>query len=130
MTISEKSAYIKGLADGLDYDKESAEGKLITDEIDSDLEELNDYIEEVDSDLGDVEEYLFGDEDDDDYYDDDEECDGNCCDCGEDCGDDDFRMMFCPHCNEEIYFDESIEPSELTCPACGKKVCDGEDGEA
>lgn len=30
MTISEKSAYIKGLADGLDYDKESAEGKLIT----------------------------------------------------------------------------------------------------
>ena len=100
------------------------------DEIDSDLEELNDYIEEVDSDLGDVEEYLFGDEDDDDYYDDDEECDGNCCDCGEDCGDDDFRMMFCPHCNEEIYFDESIEPSELTCPACGKKVCDGEDGEA
>ena len=126
MTISEKSAYIKGLADGLDYDKESAEGKLITalidlvgemagaideidssmDEIDSDLEELNDYIEEVDSDLGDVEEYLFGDED-----------------------DDDFRMMFCPHCNEEIYFDESIEPSELTCPACGKKVCDGEDGE-
>ncbi len=152
MTISEKSAYIKGLADGLDYNKESAEGKLITalidlvgemagaideidssmDEIDSDLEELNDYIEEVDSDLGDVEEYLFGDdddEDDDDYYDDDEECDGNCCDCGEDCGDDDFRMMFCPHCNEEIYFDESIEPSELTCPACGKKVCDGEDGE-
>ena len=140
MTISEKSAYIKGLADGLDYDKESAEGKLITalidlvgemagaideidssmDEIDSDLEELNDYIEEVDSDLGDVEEYLFGDEDDDDYYDDDEECDGHCCD---------FRMMFCPHCNEEIYFDESIEPSELTCPACGKKVCDGEDGE-
>lgn len=60
------------------------------DEIDSDLEELNDYIEEVDSDLGDVEEYLFGDEDDDDYYDDDEECDGNCCDCGEDCGDDRF----------------------------------------
>ena len=113
MTISEKSAYIKGLADGLDYDKESAEGKLITalidlvgemagaideidssmDEIDSDLEELNDYIEEVDSDLGDVEEYLFGDEDDDDYYDDDEECDGNCCDCGEDCGDDDFRYL-------------------------------------
>ena len=76
--------------------------------------------------LGIVYEY----DDDDDYYDDDEECDGNCCDCGEDCGDDDFRMMFCPHCNEEIYFDESIEPSELTCPACGKKVCDGEDGEA
>ena len=135
MTISEKSAYIKGLADGLDYDKESAEGKLITALIDivgemaGAIDEIDSSMDEIDSDLGDVEEYLFGEEDDDDYYDDDEECDGNCCDCGEDCGDDDFRMMFCPHCNEEIYFDESIEPSELTCPACGKKVCDGEDGE-
>ena len=36
-------------------------------------------------------------------------------------------MMFCPHCNEEIYFDESIEPSELTCPACGKTAVFEED---
>ena len=29
MKLTEKAAYIKGLADGLDYNKESAEGKLI-----------------------------------------------------------------------------------------------------
>ena len=30
----------------------------------------------------------------------------------------------CPHCNEEIYFDDTIEPDELICPACGKPVAD------
>ena len=29
MTLNEKAAYIKGLADGLDYDKTTAEGKII-----------------------------------------------------------------------------------------------------
>ena len=29
MTISEKAAYLKGLMDGLDLDKEKAEGKMI-----------------------------------------------------------------------------------------------------
>ena len=29
MTLSEKAAYLKGLMDGLDLDKESAEGKMI-----------------------------------------------------------------------------------------------------
>ena len=29
MTLTEKAAYIKGLADGLDFDKTTAEGKLI-----------------------------------------------------------------------------------------------------
>jgi hypothetical protein len=29
MKLTEKAAYIKGLADGLNYNKESAEGKLI-----------------------------------------------------------------------------------------------------
>ena len=150
MTISEKSAYLKGLADGLDYDRDSAVGKLIAalidltgelatavdeidtaiDEIDSDLEELNDYIEEVVEDLGDVEEFIFDiDDDDDGEYDD--EYDDDCTDCEgcDGCGgadDDDFRMMMCPHCNEEIYFDESLDPSELVCPACGKPVCDDE----
>ena len=69
MKLTEKAAYIKGLADGLNYNKESAEGKLIAalidmvDEmaqaisvLDETVEELNDYIEEIDEDLGDVEE--------------------------------------------------------------------------
>ena len=73
MTINEKAIYLKGLADGLNYDRESAEGKLIAalidltsdmakklEEVDDDVEYLNDYIEEIDEDLGDVEEYLYG----------------------------------------------------------------------
>ena len=84
MNLTEKAAYIKGLADGLNYNKESAEGKLIAalidmvDEMaksigifDETVEELNDYIEEIDEDLGDVEEYLM--EEDEEY--DDCDCD-------------------------------------------------------
>ena len=91
MTINEKAIYLKGLADGLNYDHESAEGKLIAalidltsdmakklEEVDDDVEYLNDYIEEIDEDLGDVEEYLYGDDD---------ECD--CCDCDDEDEDDD-----------------------------------------
>ena len=78
MKMKEKSAYLKGLADGLEYDKTTKEGKLIAalidlvdsmadkiDGIDHDLEELNDYVEEIDEDLGDVEEVLCEDDDED-----------------------------------------------------------------
>ena len=82
MKMTEKAAYLKGLADGLEYDKTTKEGKLIAalldmvdalaervDELDCDLQELNDYVEELDEDLGDVEELLYDDED---------CCDGDC----------------------------------------------------
>ena len=81
MALKEKAAYLKGLADGLDFDKTTAEGKLIaamlelldemTDTIDAigeDMDYLGDYIEEVDKDLGELEEYCYEDD-----------CD--CCDC-------------------------------------------------
>ncbi len=133
MTLNEKAAYIKGLADGLELDKDTKEGKLIAalidivgeltdaiDEIDEDLDTLNDYIEEIDEDLGAVEEYLYDDECD---CDDDFECDGNCCDCDEDCdlADEDYFEVECPSCGETICFDGSIDPEELACPACGEK---------
>ena len=68
-------------ADGLDFDKTTAEGKLIAalldltgelcdavNELDERANPLNDYIEEIDEDLGAVEEYLLDEleEDDDD----------------------------------------------------------------
>ena len=133
MDIREKSAYLKGLAEGMKLDASKDETKLLgavidllsdiaekLDELDGDLETAKDYIEEIDEDLGSLEEYVLGDDDcdccDDD---DDDDCDCDCC-----CGDNDFRMLMCPHCNEEIYFDDSIEPDELICPACGKPVAD------
>ena len=134
MTINEKAIYLKGLADGLNFDKETAEGKLIAalidlvgdmakaiNEIDEDLEYLNDYIEEIDEDLGAVEEELYADCDCDDC-----DCDDCDCDCGCDC-DDSFEIT-CPACGETIVFDGEIDPEDLSCPACGEKlVCDCED---
>ena len=133
MTLSEKAAYIQGLADGLELDESTKEGKLLaalidlvgemTDaiaEIDEDLDTLNDYIEEIDEDLGSVEEMLY---DCDCDCDDDCDCDGNCCDCDEDCelADGDYFEVECPSCGEVVCFDESIDPEDLACPACGEK---------
>ena len=102
MTAFEKIAYIKGLMDGLKFDVDSNEGKLmmnlleaieiLADEVDG-LNDITEAIgEEVDAisdDLLNVEEYLFDDEDDFDCdccCDDDEDCDCCCdddCDCAE-----------------------------------------------
>ena len=151
MTLSEKAAYIQGLADGVELDETTKEGKLIAALLDivgdmadaiAELEEatdtLNDYIEEIDEDLGAVEEIVYDDcgcdcdcdddecdwEDDEyDWEDDDYECDGNCDDCDVDCAlaDEDYFEVECPSCGETICFDGSIDPEELACPACGEK---------
>lgn len=131
MNITEKSAYLKGLADGLELDTTKAEGKIINalldlvaemaeklTDLDDEVATLGDYIEEIDEDLGNVEECVYDDEcdccDDDDCYDcDDEDCD--CC-----CGDEDFREALCPNCNETVCYESSIEPEDLSCPACKK----------
>ena len=120
MTISEKVAYLKGLAEGMKIDKDDNTGKLLTEIIEvlgeignsiEDLEEdneyLNDYVEELDEDLGDVEEYIFGEDD---------ECDCDCC-CDDDEDydeDDDFDL------DDEDYDDEIVE---IECPMCGEKIC-------
>lgn len=106
MKLSEKAAYLKGLAEGLNIDKSTAEGKLIsamldllgdiTDavgEIDEDLEYLNDYVEELDEDLGSVEDALYGEDECDCCHDDceegdwDDDCDYNCDECDHPCYD-------------------------------------------
>lgn len=147
MTLYEKAAYLRGLADGVDFDRTTPEGKIlaalldlvsdIADEVEAineDIVDLQDYIEEVDEDLADVEDFLdeecdgdcencdcdgdcdtceFGDEDEFDYCDCDDDCD---CDC-----DDLFFEVECPSCGEVVCFDESIDPENLACPACGEK---------
>ena len=84
MGITEKVAYLKGLAEGLDLDVEkSKEGKLINalmeivvemaeemDDMQAEICELKDYCEELDEDLGDVEEVLLDLDDEDEDYDD------------------------------------------------------------
>ena len=123
MTITEKVAYLKGLADGLAIDTEkSKEGKLISVIIDileemgmsiEDLEEntvaLGEELDAVSDDLADVEEILFEDEDDED--------DDGCC-CGEE-DDDDFFEVECPNCQEPLVIDEDVlEAGVIECPNC------------
>ena len=88
MTISEKSAYLKGLMDGLKLDTASDEGKMIAAIVDllgdltgkvSDIEEttiaISDELDEIEEDLDAIEDYILDDEDDYDFGDDDDEQD-------------------------------------------------------
>lgn len=126
MNITEKCAYLKGLAEGMNLDAASSEVKLINgiidllgdvteaiDEIDCDLETLGDYVEELDEDLGAVEELLYDD------------CDCDCC-CDDDdfCDDDDdLYCVECENCHEINSFDDSADPETLKCENCGAPLC-------
>ena len=136
MKITEKAAYIKGLADGLNLNKETAEGKLIAALIDlagevaeaqekmqEDIDYLSDYVDELDEDLGAVEEEVYGDCCEDD-------CDCCCCDEDDEDIDDGFEIT-CPSCGETIVFDGTVDDDgELVCPNCKEKIVyDTEDKE-
>ena len=129
MTISEKVAYLKGLAEGLGLDTEkSKEGKLISvmigilEEVGLSLEDLEENTtvlgEELDAisdDLSDVEKVIYGDDDDDEDEDDDCDC---CCD-EDDEEDDDFFQVECPNCGEDLTIDHDVlEAGTIECPAC------------
>ena len=126
MNITERAAYIKGLAEGLGVDASTKEGKIIgemltllsdmadkIEALDAECGELREYAEELDEDLGAVEEDLYvSDDEDDEEYD------------GEDDEDGEYYELVCPSCGEIICFDESLDTDELVCPACGEKVTD------
>lgn len=146
MSITEKVAYLKGLADGLKLDTETAEGKLLSVVIDTlediayEIEDLNenalDLGEEIDTlsdDLSDVESLLFGDDDDDEDDccccggddDEDDEDEEDACGCGGCCGDDDdfAYEVTCPNCKEEIVIlEEDLVRGEIKCPNCNEKL--------
>ena len=133
MTISEKVAYLKGLAEGLDLDTEkSKEGKLISvmigilEEVGLSLEDMEENAlnlgEEIDAlsdDLADVESIVY-DEDEDDE---DEE--------------DGFEVE-CPNCDEPLFIgDDELAEGVVVCPNCDTRfsldlsddTVEGDDGE-
>ena len=130
MEITEKVAYLKGLAEGMELDTDKKEGKLLAAIIDvlddmaleiEDLkdaqEELGDGLDAVSDDLEDVEDVVFG-EDEDDEDEDEYEYDEPDEDEDEDC-----YATTCPTCEETIYFDESVlEDGQVICPNCGEKL--------
>lgn len=125
MTLSEKSAYLKGLMDGLNIDKETADGKMIAGIVDllqeitdsiTDLEEnaiaVSDELDEIEENLDAIEDYLMDEEDDEtgsDFTGDD----------GEDFDYDEDTMyeVTCPKCGEVIEVDEeTILNESIDCP--------------
>ena len=135
MKAKEYSSYIKGLIDGTNLDKTTPEGKVISalaelcDQMAAEIETLrdeldvaNEYIEELDEDLGAVEEVVY---DVDDDCCDDDDCD--CCDCDDDDDDEDGCVAMCPNCGGKVYFDDSVNPEDVICPACQKPLISDED---
>ena len=129
MEITEKVAYLKGLAEGMELDTDKKVGKLLAaiidtlDDIALELEdikdeqaELADGLDAVSDDLEDVENVVFDewddeDQEDDEYYYDDLDEDEEC------------YATTCPTCEETIYFDESVlEDGEVLCPNCGERL--------
>ena len=110
--LTDRAAYLRGLADGMGLTKDTNEHKLLLEmlelmnemadkinELDEDVGEMEAYIEDLDEDLADIEDALFDDEDDDDC-----DCDDDDCDCDDE---DEYEEL------EELAFD---------CPYCGKAV--------
>ena len=110
MTVSEKVAYLKGLAKGMELEKlDSKEAKLIGEIIDVledvslaivDIEDnartLGEEIDVLSDDLADVEEVVFG-----------EEKEDECCDCQ--------YSIKCPNCEKSLKDMKDID----NCPYCG-----------
>ena len=130
MTITERIAYIKGLAEGLNLDKDSKEGKLFgaiieaLEDIALEVTDLTERVDMIDCDLADVEDYIDDLEevfDEDDY-----DRDLHLWDDDDDDEEDGVYEFECPNCHQTVYFDDSIfeddEDFELECPACHAKL--------
>ena len=116
MNMSERVAYLRGLAEGMELDTEKKEGKLFFAVLDTletaaaelaalraENEALSEALDAVNSDLEDVEEIVF-----------DGEPDGE----GEEC-----YATTCPACQETVYFDETVlDEGGVECPYCGEKL--------
>lgn len=137
MNIYEQVAYLKGLAEGMELDTDSNEGKMIaaildvlgemTDNLQSmefDLDIMNDELDSVDEEL----DYLFDEAfkckkhhrghhhgdccGHDHYYDDEDDYEDY---------DGDIYEVICPNCGERILLDEEdLDEGELTCYICGQ----------
>ena len=129
MNLSEKSAYLKGLMDGLKLDQEAPEGKMISGIVEllqevtgaiGDLQEnaeaVSDELDEIEDDLDAIEDYLMDDDDEEDGFMDDD---------GEDFDYDDDTMyeVTCPKSGEVLHLDEeTLLNDSVDCPKCGEPL--------
>ena len=122
-TVTEKVAYLKGLAEGMNIDESTKEGKLLAAVLDvlndlaetlTDLEdytaELTEQVDAIDEDLDLLESDYYDewDEDDEDYDRDEE---------------DEFYDVNCPSCNTTFCVDEeTLLEGGIDCPECGERL--------
>ena len=141
MTISEKAAYLKGLMDGLQLDKEKPEGQMISAIVDllgdvtrrlAEVEEttiaISDELDEIEEDLDAIEDFILDEEEDEDWDDEDEDDfdfeDEEDYEEGFDFGDEETTVyeVKCA-CGEIIDFDEeTLEKGSIICPKCGENL--------
>lgn len=125
MKITEKAAYIKGLAEGLELDPKDKQTKVIKAlidlvnemaeevcELEQCYDDVCDQIDALDEDLAGVEDLLYEDEEDDD--------DEPVCGCG---SDDAAYEVTCPTCGAVIGIDENqLSDGGMSCPNCGETL--------
>ena len=110
--ISEKVAYLDGLADGKEIGDDKY-GKLIRGIIDAlgaiaeELEEQNETIDEISECIDEIYEEL-------------DELSG----IDDDLVEEDFVELDCPHCDETLYINPDMLDLEddLCCPSCGEEI--------
>lgn len=127
MNITEKAAYLRGLADGLDVSA-SKEGRLLKElidlvqemagmltDVDSTVASMGDEIDDLVTDVESIEDILDECSSDSDEDDEEDEKDEE---------DEDLYEITCPSCGEKLYMDfsELSENSEIGCPACGGTI--------
>ena len=144
MTVSEKVAYLKGLADGLGIKDSTSEGKLMLavidvlesmaediEAVDAHAKDLSDSISDINEDMEYLEDLCIGESDDCDCgfsggeYED-EEDDGElppCSGCCSSCGDVQEYEVTCPKCGETItVFEEDLDFGSIRCPKCDAEL--------
>ena len=140
MTLSEKSAYLKGLMEGMKLSTETDEGKMIAAIVEllgdvtktlGDVQEttiaISDELDEIEDDLDAIEDFIMSmdeDEYDDFEDDDDEDYDFEDLEEGFDFGDEETTIyeVTCA-CGEVIAFDEeTLEEGSIICENCGEKL--------
>lgn len=148
MTISEKSAYLKGLMDGMKLDTDTDTGKMLSAIVDllgdvtrtlTDVEDttiaISDELDQIEEDLDAIEDFIMDDEDDDDDdYDDFDDYDDEDDDDFDDEEDDDeegfdfgdeettIYEVVCA-CGKVIDFDEeTLMAGSIVCPDCGETL--------
>ena len=123
--LKERVSYLRGLADGMQINDSTNEGKLLkaiievlddvslsVEDIEEVQEELSEQVDSIDEDLAEIERIVFDEEEGCECEDEDED------------EEDSIIDIECPHCTAgiEINLDDVSEEDTIECPNCHEKI--------